>query len=303
MLEYTNFQKVFPSGIQIPYHRKFVHEIDARRKHLGGQLFIDRVLKALGITKNKIYLPKSDNAVRQLHQQICEASMSVHHKLSLIYYILLDFDTVDDQASVAESFVSAAGMPQNYQIFMKGLWYMDCQQFSTALEYVTHPSLIPDFADDIIIALVQHATENDYDLALSYFYAVQPVLKSSKALQLLFCAMAQTNVTEALLYSRTYPEHTRELLFRQLVAEILDSGTLAQADDLAFLPFDFAEEAWFEEYLSNGEGRNFKKAEDTLLVRIITRGRYGEVRSHRASSQWGPVLEGIKSGIEGRVES
>ncbi|KAL6875150.1 nuclear pore complex assembly domain-containing protein [Trichoderma novae-zelandiae] len=301
MLEYTDFQKVFPPGAHSPYDRKRIHEIEARRKELGGQLFIDRVLKALGIAKNKVYPPKNDNGVRQLHQQICESSMSMHHKLSLLYYILLDFDTVDGQVSISETFASTSSMPQNYEIFMKGLWYMDGLEFSTALEYVAHPSLISDFADDIIVALVEHASDGDYDLALSYFHTVQPVLKTSRALELIFGAIAQTNVTEALLYSRTYPEHTREQLFRQLVAETLGNKS-DQADELAFLPFDSIEEAWFEEYLSTGDGRNLKKAKDTLLVRKIASDRFGEIRTQRTSSQWGPVLEGIKLGIEGQLE-
>jgi hypothetical protein len=161
--------------------------------------------------------------------------------------------------------------------------------------------LVPDFADDIVITLVQHSSDGDYDLALSYYHTVQPVLKSSKALELIFGAMAQTNVTEALLCSRTYPEYTRELLFRQLIAETLGSKS-GQADELAFLPFDSLEEVWFEEYLSAGEGRNLKKAKDTLLVRKIASDRFGEIRTQRTSSQWGPVLEGIKLGIEGQFE-
>lgn len=56
--------------------------------------------------------------------------MSMHHKLSLLYYVLLDFDIVDGQASLSETFASASGMPQKYEIFMKGLWYMDCLAFS-----------------------------------------------------------------------------------------------------------------------------------------------------------------------------
>ncbi|PNP60321.1 hypothetical protein THARTR1_00345 [Trichoderma harzianum] len=227
--------------------------------------------------------------------------MSMHHKLSLIYYVLLDFDTVEGQASLSETFASASSMPQKYEIFMKGLWYMDGLEFSTALEYVAHPSLVSDFADDIIIALVQNASDGDYDLALSYFHTVQPVLKTSKALELIFGAMAQTNVTEALLYSRTHPDHTREQLFRQLIAETLGNKS-EQEGELAFLPFDSIEEAWFEEYLSTGDGRNLKKAKDTILVRKIASDRFGEIRTQRTSSQWGPVLEGIKSGIEGQLE-
>lgn len=53
MFEYTDYHTVFPAGAQVPYDRKRIHEIEARRKDLGGQLFMDRVLKALGISKSQ----------------------------------------------------------------------------------------------------------------------------------------------------------------------------------------------------------------------------------------------------------
>lgn len=56
--------------------------------------------------------------------------MSMHYKFSLFYYVLLDFDEASDHQSVSEAFVEASGMPKKYQIFMKGLWYMDKQDFA-----------------------------------------------------------------------------------------------------------------------------------------------------------------------------
>ena len=54
--------------------------------------------------------------------------MSTHHKLSLFYYILLDFDEKAG-SPVSEAFADVSGMPKKYQIFMKGLWYLDQQDF------------------------------------------------------------------------------------------------------------------------------------------------------------------------------
>ena len=51
-------------------------------------------------------------------------------------------------------------MPQKYSIFMKGLWLLDSAQFDLALEYLTHPSLVPDFADDIVVALARHSARD-----------------------------------------------------------------------------------------------------------------------------------------------
>ena len=79
----------------------------------------------------KAYPPKTDAALRQLHQQICESSMSLHHKYSLFYYILLDFDQEPTQRALAsDEFAAKFGMPVNYQLFMKGLWYLDRKELS-----------------------------------------------------------------------------------------------------------------------------------------------------------------------------
>lgn len=55
MIDYTQFHNVFPATLQAPYDRKLQHDIDAHRKELDGVLFIDRVLKALGISRGLFY--------------------------------------------------------------------------------------------------------------------------------------------------------------------------------------------------------------------------------------------------------
>lgn len=57
----------------------------------------------------------------------------MHHKFSLLYYILLDFDDASKEVFVSESFASLSGMPANYQLFMKGLWHMDREEYSVRL--------------------------------------------------------------------------------------------------------------------------------------------------------------------------
>ncbi|KAI9147562.1 Protein ELYS [Paramyrothecium foliicola] len=305
MFDLTNYENVFPAGFQVPYDRKFVHEIEGYRKTFEGVLFIDRVLTALGISKSKAYPPKNEAALRPLHQQICETNMSMHHKLSLFYYILLDFPAANDRSTPSETFAVESGVPLNYQIFMKGLWYMDRHDFPKALEHIAYPSLIPDFADDIITILVRHAQDNDYSLALSYFNTVQPILKTATALEYLFDAIAQTSVTEAILFSRTHPEHTREVLFRRLIAGVLSidhsAETSSHLSDLAFYPFDNVEEAWFVEYLSTGDGHSLKRSKDVLLIRRIAADDFDEATKQRVGSQWASIIQGIKGGIDGQI--
>lgn len=119
--------------------------------------------------------------------------------------------------------------------------------------------------------------------------------------------MVLNNATEALLFSRTFPEHTRQLLFKQLLGSALKpvgrgDELASQAGDLLFFPFDTVEDAWLEEYLSVGEGRSLKKAKDMLLVRRIACDKFAEVGKYRANNQWAAVLDGIKGGLDGHLE-
>lgn len=155
-------------------------------------------------------------------------------------------------------------------------------------------------------ALVRHAPEGDYTLPLSYFHTVQPILKTSEALELLFNAMARTSVTEAFYYSRTHSESVRGQLFRQLVSSVLSSPlseeTAARATELIGLPFDATEEEWFEEFLTQEDGKKLKRAKDTLIMRKIVTGRLSEaVQDKSLGSGWGMVQEGVKSGLGGRA--
>jgi hypothetical protein len=53
MFDYLNLHDVFPEGIANPYDRDTQRETEASRKSFDGALFIDRVLRAVGITKGK----------------------------------------------------------------------------------------------------------------------------------------------------------------------------------------------------------------------------------------------------------
>ncbi|KAK8043791.1 hypothetical protein PG994_012629 [Apiospora phragmitis] len=252
-----------------------------------------------GPLASKLYPPKSEEVLRQLHEQIAKSnSIEDHHKLSVIFYILLDFD-----ADKADSFARRAGVPTKYQIFMRGLWNMDRQAYAVALEHLAHPSLQAEFADDIITTLVRHGSpDEDYTLPLVYYHTVQPVLKSPQAIELLFDAMVCSNVSEALAFARTRSDAMREQLFQRLVADVLDerrgAETAERACELAALPFDAVEEGWFQDFLTTGGGKRLKAAKDTLVMRQIA---VGQVSSAGDKGSWGTVMEGFKVGSGGRA--
>jgi hypothetical protein len=187
---------------------------------------------------------------------------------------------------------------------MKGLWLMDAQNFEVALEHLTHPSLISDFADDIITVLVHHAKDGDYTLPLAYYHTVQPSIQSSSAFQLLFDAIARSSVIEAFEFSRSHADYMRRQLFQKLVLVVLESGhneeTATRAFELTNLPFDADEERWFAECLESGEGKRLKAAKDTLLMRRIATGHTAAAGE---KGTWAIVFEGVKTGSGGRAQA
>lgn len=225
----------------------------------------------------KAYPPRGDSGLRALHKQICDTKASAHAKLSVFYYLLLDYDEVRGARSdLAEALAEESGLPANYQLLMRGLWHMDRGEFRFALEHLAHPSLPSEFADDIIAVLVRHAKADDYSLPLAYYHTTQPVLQTSEALDLLFGALARTSVAEALHFSRARPEAARQQLFERLVASVLEHPQAAGArgKELVSLPLTAAEERWFQEYLAVGEGRKSKNAKAVAQMRQVVTGRH-----------------------------
>ncbi|KAH6653111.1 nuclear pore complex assembly-domain-containing protein [Truncatella angustata] len=312
MLDYTNFERVFGLLSPYPYNRTFIQEAESYRRSFEGALFIDNILAALGLSKARsLYPPKSESALQQLHQQIAASTnIATHHKLSILYYLLLDVDdlapsrTSRTTVPKADQFANRSGLPSKYQLLIQGLWYFDRQSFPMGLEYLTHPSLTPEFADDIITILAQQATKDgDYTLPLSYWHTVQPVLKTEKAVELLFEALVRSDVGEALRFSRTKPDAHREGLFRRLIVGVLDGSrdedSAERAGELASLPFQEQEEEWFRDCLSSSEGKRLRVSKDTLLMRRIALGEPVSIAGEKGT--WGVVMEAFKVGSGGRA--
>lgn len=222
----------------------------------------------------------------------------------MLFYLLLDIDDLSDGTNKAEAFAARAGVPAKYQIFMKGLWHMDRQSFTVALEHLTHPSLLPEFADDIILALARHAerADEDHKLPLAYYHTVEPVLKNPAAFEALLDAKTRTNLFEAVMFARARPESMRELLFRRIITNVLSGPkgdqNAERASELVALPLDPLEERWFEEFLTEGEGKRLKAAKDTLMMRRIATGR---ITNTGEKGTWGTVMESFRVGSGGRA--
>ncbi|OBT59403.1 hypothetical protein VE04_00501 [Pseudogymnoascus sp. 24MN13] len=313
MFDISNFDDVFAFDPKYSYSAESVESIEHHRTTFEG-LFVDRVLKLLGIKRpNKSYPPKSNGDLRSLHQAVVSSNAAHHTKVSLLYYILLDCDDKARNNANSNAFEEMSFMPKKYQIFMKGLWRMDRAQFELALQNLTHPSLIPTFQEEILGVLVKHCPADDMSLPLAYYHTVLPALINTPALDSLFLAIARTSVTEAFFFLRSQSEldQTRmfESLLRHMTQEPLGDRTAARGIELANLPFTKEEEALFEQVLTGMGGRTAARARDLVMLRRIGTGKFNEaldVDCNRSKTvgglNWEALQEGIREGLGPRYD-
>ena len=143
------FEHVFGHEADIPFDRQIIDDIIRNRKVLENELFVDRLLKALGIDKGNLtpkgnyakidqcfqassyYPPHSEPELRELHKRISSTRAPDNQKQSLLYYIRKDFPNCDHQA--AEELTQKFYLPEKYKILIDGLWLIDRLKFEVAI--------------------------------------------------------------------------------------------------------------------------------------------------------------------------
>jgi len=141
-----------------------------------------------------------------------------------------------------------------------------------ALQYLTHPSLLPTFHEEILHTLIHYSNPDDFTLALAYYHTVQPTITNSLTLESLFAGIARTSVIEAFYFLRGQPDIARYKMFESLISIVLQTPAsekaAARGVELVNLPFNPEEEAWFEQFLTVGAGRGFRRAKDTMTRKL-----------------------------------
>ncbi|KAL8713882.1 MAG: hypothetical protein Q9220_002028 [cf. Caloplaca sp. 1 TL-2023] len=276
MDDFENFDSLFAFDPDCAYSEQTISKIIKNRRTANNELFIDRLFKALGLEKSsKPYPPRSNQDLRALHERIIESSSPDHHKQSVLYYILQDIP--DKGFHPAPKFVKSVFLPEKYRIFIDGIWYLDRCKFEKALDYLTEPVLTPTFPEEILYLLCTHPDQHDDKLPLAYYYTVSPPITSPKVLEALFSTIAKSSVTEAFFWVRKQIESSQRNLFEQLISASMEGpegeDRARRSVELVHLPFNKAEETWFDKFLRDGRGRTFAGAKDALEVRAIATGR------------------------------
>ncbi|KAJ4291192.1 hypothetical protein N0V90_010390 [Kalmusia sp. IMI 367209] len=320
MFDVEDYEQIFPLG---SYSEGLRSDISDNQHTLGGRTFFERLLELLNIKWRKMYPPKGDDGLRELHKRIREAPITLHYKHCLIFYLLRDlsphYKTSPDWAT---QFATNVHLETRFWTFIEGIWELDHLQFDNAVGHLTHPSIIPTFPDEILLTLLNRKhhqlssmTETDI-LPLAYYNCVKPPL-ANDSVRLPFARyLAARNITEAFYWIRARPEHESRQLLEVLVEQTLARqqwGTEStekiyptdeKAAELVGLPFNEEEEEWVEKFLTEGKGRTLKGAEDTVLLRKIATGRLHSFATRKSKSgrkhngvNWDTLRDGVKRGL------
>lgn len=175
------------------------------------------------------------------------------------------------------------------------------------MDYLTQPSLTPTFTNEILDILMSH---NQDGLAIAYYQAVSPSLQNPEANLAYFKILSKGSTTDAFYFSRSAPDTLRRQLLEILIDEVLrltNKERASRAVELVDLPFNGDEQAWFEEYLADGDGRNTRNAADLVMMRNIATGRIKDAQhamrvlqvSKRTRNElsWTHVMAGLDNGM------
>ncbi|KAL3477807.1 hypothetical protein BJX99DRAFT_245998 [Aspergillus californicus] len=280
MAPWEEFDEIFHFNKYFTYDGKIIELILSNRRALENQLFADRLLQLLGVpTVTKLYPPISNSDLRSLIRHIVSSKLDIHHQQSLIYYILKDCRAPNDAAT---QFARRCHLPEKYRLFIEGLWNLDRLEFRRAIEYLTEPSLIPTFPDEILYTLtLSHLPKHDDSLVMAYYLTANPPLVSQKAQRAFLQTLCRSSITEAFYFTRKHHETLRQTYLTQLIEFIhsSDAGQIRsrRAMELIGLPFDDQEEQWFEDALLRGNAKTLHAARDTVMMRRFATGKQSEL--------------------------
>lgn len=155
--------------------------------------------------------------------------------------------------------------------------------------------------------------EQDEVLPLAYYNCVKPPLEDQKVRNEFARYLSARNVTETYYWIQTRPEYEQKPLLEILIEETLERSVFNdgrrdevytredKAMELVSLPFSEQEEEFIEKFLTEGKGRTFHNAEDTVMMRRIATGRLSivvEDQNTKGQRNNGVNWDSLKSGVE-----
>lgn len=166
-----------------------------------------------------------------------------------------------------------------------------------AVEYLTEPSIIPTFPDEILYVLtLPRLPKHDDSLVMAYYLTVSPPLASEKVQRAFFKTLCRSSITEAFYFTRKNDDTLRRSYLTQLIEFVhtTDAGQLrsSRALELIGLPFDDQEEEWFEDALLHGSAKGLHGSKDTVMMRRLASGKLSGL-AQELESLGGEKIDGL----------
>ncbi|PWA00476.1 hypothetical protein BB558_003499 [Smittium angustum] len=144
------------------------------RKSVSGELFIDKMLLAVGIDDStRLYPPTSYTTLKQLIDKIVQSSSDTLKVNSLLFYILLDYDLVSKTTGILQNFSTDTCLPYHFQLLVYGYWCLDNNQVDHGLHCLCDLLVDADWSRDIVYTAVMSGC---YDGAKHFIDVVRPSL-------------------------------------------------------------------------------------------------------------------------------
>lgn len=158
--------------------------------------------------------------------------------------------------------------------------------------------------------------EQDEVLPLAYYNCVKPPLEDQTVRNEFAKYLSNRNVTETYYWIHTRPEYEQKPLLEILIEQTLEKSAWnsgigeevypreEKAMEFVSLPFNDEEEDFIEKFLTEGKGRTFRNAEDTVMMRRIAMGRLPDVAGDQNTRgrkvegvNWDSLKDGVKRGL------
>ncbi|OLY83405.1 hypothetical protein AYI68_g2457 [Smittium mucronatum] len=158
----VSYTPVSTNGIELvsKYLKEF-ENLDAwytllkkNRLHAGGELFIDRMLHAAGINSGpELYPPTSYPAIKKLVNRIYSSQLDPLKINSLLFYLLLDYDSLvsrNQKTQLSSCFANDTQLPNHFQLLVRGYWCLDNNFVDQGLLLLSDSTVEADWAREII---------------------------------------------------------------------------------------------------------------------------------------------------------
>ncbi|KAI1794442.1 nuclear pore complex assembly-domain-containing protein [Ganoderma leucocontextum] len=251
-------------------------EIEVRRAHMSDLLIFDILLISGGIRHpDTLYPPRTPESLKRLLEAISHSQFDGLKKDCLVYFLLKWHQDYRE-----ESFVKDRVIPAQFTALSDAYWHLDTGiHIERAVSILSDARLNRDYPSKVIQALF--LAQNSHSLIRSYIRTVKPLLTEPDDIDTYTIALAESNLSEAWSYQRTFPEvnDTRKRLVRKILHWCLaPKPRKTSLTHLLAFPFSGYEQSLVHDYAleppSYLPSSSIPVIQDLVCVRLVQSGQH-----------------------------